>query len=312
MAARLGELPPPHVVVAAVASNRRHRLYPLPVYVSGGSWSLEPGPGSERVDAYALRAGWSSWLVLYCKGDDCVVDAVEYRPQPAPLDPARAVEGVLERLGTGDELTPHEVQGLARLFSASTVDVLEVARESRAARLVADRPVAVIGDSVYALSRRPPYVVWAGSGREAVSAARRLGFPIPQGEAASAIARHLSREGLTGLAYWSAGAAACGRAGCVGVGLRPRHARLVAARMQWRADLESWECEGYEGPRDALVFYRGRYAVGVWEGAGLRLSGWERLEGVAGPPSPAAVWDGGCGPVAVSGGKAIPVREAER
>lgn len=237
-----------------------YEVFPYTYYVSGSMISYSPGEGGVRVDAYVVKVGKCS-LVAQFIGEECVLEAF-------PTGVCRVSE-ILQHLvefirGERDlELTHHEREAVARLFFLDVSQVERAERISALRRYLSDKKVAIIGESVYVLSKGK--VLERFDGREAVDIARRFSFVVdaPVREIASHISSFIS--GASTIFASKDSSLICDSKTCIDVPLPKDKSILVARNIpnSVYVDIEAQTSprKRLAMPGDAIAFFKGYVAT---------------------------------------------------
>ena len=215
-----------------------HAYFPITYYIDGeGNVSESPELGWIKVESYVLPFGSEGLVVEVVGGRGVAVRA--YRIDECVVEDSRLVEHLTSRIIEAyNEYTDpglpldrkHVVKGLSMLLGVPEEEIDEYACTARARRLVEDRNVAIIGDTVLVLSKTRILVRVPGTC--AARVARRYGFPVDS--PITAIAEHIERTvGRRPTIYaFRYASIICNRRECYYVQLPARLARPVARRLR--------------------------------------------------------------------------------
>lgn len=135
-------------------------------------FSESPLPDSIQVTSYCINVHGKKLVVQYVDPETAIVDAVdESGDNISPLPLIDTIHAFLVGRHTDLAPTPHEVEGISRLFLIDEDEVRRVVKYAKLVKVLEDRFASIIGNTVYVFSRNPSVVFTVLDGEDAVKVA---------------------------------------------------------------------------------------------------------------------------------------------
>ncbi len=226
----------PTKIVSIVDKYATFKVHPLVYYArrysNGNSEILSAPSRGIKVTAYVIHVN-NFILILQEVPNGLLVDAYTTGSEGLkPTDPSEAID-VLADFINGRErlrLTPHEREGVAKLFMIPEKIVKSVEESYRLREILEDRMVAIIADEVYVLSKQK--ILIKLEGKEAVNLAKEVAFVSSQ--PIHELATHLNKSlGSSYTIYaFPRLSVACNRYTCHVLPLSRRVIRLMKKKLR--------------------------------------------------------------------------------
>lgn len=244
----------PVKVIDIIRKYETYKLYPFVYYINldGATPEISEIPGKQniKVEAYTVNVG-PYILVLQFIGDTPIMDAFEYRIGMRAVDVTKPLDYLYSFINgrLALSLTPHERQGVGRLFFLDESEVEKIEQQYQLRKVLRDRRVAIVGDEVYVFSKED--IFQRVDGEMAVELAKKISFPAKH--PVSEIVEQLSKavKGKATLFSLIGRSLLCTRHACRVIPLSSRVVKLLQKKLPDRFNVLLMDSES--PPRNGKI-----------------------------------------------------------